>query len=466
MFDWFWTFLYGISKSLFRIIDALVAGCKKLCGIDDITIAGEQTDFLSYLISSERVKSAFWICCIIAFIVLAVFTAIAIIRTCVKEKSEGTPASIVMKALKALGLFLCVPAIMTIGMWLLDSVMIAVYNATLGADNATVGSFLFVSFAQDTQITDEIAQDFLDGTYLYTDTDMVWTAVVELSDFDFIISWLASICMIVPIAMMLMMFVDRAISIVLLYVAAPFSISSSVLDDGQRAKLWRDQILVKFITGYGALIGLNIYLLVVSLVMQGDVQFFSEADTQALPIVSNAFLNNILKIFVIIGGAFSLQKIMAVVGNLVAAGAGSNEIRDAAVAGASFKSFAGGLLGGIAKSPVALWNFGSDAAHEGLAKTVAHRLGFKTPGDYKSGGGGGGGGKSPSGGSDGKDSDNTNNSTPDYKNEGGSNNNLENTLENNSGDSNSNKQEDKGKNFVLGALDQGKGLNENEEQNK
>ena len=95
------------------------------------------------------------------------------ITFCVKEKSEGTPAGIVMKALKSLGLFLCVPAIMTIGMWLLDSIMVAVYNATLGAENATLGSFLFVSFAQDTALTSEMAQNFLEGNFWYTNTDML-----------------------------------------------------------------------------------------------------------------------------------------------------------------------------------------------------------------------------------------------------------------------------------------------------
>ncbi|MCQ2400107.1 MAG: hypothetical protein MJ072_06340, partial [Clostridia bacterium] len=174
MFDWFWEFLYGISKSIFRVIDAMVAGCKKLCGIDDITIKGESTDFLHYLLNSESIRTAFWICCIVAFIVLTVFTVIAIIRTCVKEKAEGTPAGIALKGFKALLLFICVPAIMTIGMWLFDEVLRAVYNATSVSDGGTIGSFLFVTFAEDTNMSDELANDFLTGTYLYTDTDMVW----------------------------------------------------------------------------------------------------------------------------------------------------------------------------------------------------------------------------------------------------------------------------------------------------
>ncbi|MCQ2398908.1 MAG: hypothetical protein MJ072_00185, partial [Clostridia bacterium] len=405
-------------------------------------------------------KFAFWVCCLIAFLILVIFTIIAIIRTCVKEKSEGTPTSIVMKALKALALFMCVPVIMTISMWLLDSVMVAIYNATLGAESSTLGSFLFVSFSQDTQITSEIAQDFLDGNYLYTDTDMVWTAVVKLSDFDFIFSWIASVCIIIPIARLLLMFVDRAISIVLLYIAAPFSISSSVLDDGQRAKLWRDQVLVKFITGYGAIVGLNIYLIVVSLVMNGDVQFFSDTETQILPIVSNGFLNNILKIFIIIGGAFSMHKVMAVVGNLVASGAGSNELREAAMVGASMKSFAGGLVGGIVGAPASVWNFGMDAKHKGLGSTIGNRLGFKTENDYKNGSGGGGAGGSAgssSGGSEGG-SGNGNPANPNYKNDN-NNDKLKQALQNNDNkNSGSNQNDNKGKNFVLGAINQGNNL--------
>ena len=47
MFDWFWEFLYGISKSLLRLIDGLISCTNKLCGIETVNIGGTETDLVS-----------------------------------------------------------------------------------------------------------------------------------------------------------------------------------------------------------------------------------------------------------------------------------------------------------------------------------------------------------------------------------------------------------------------------------
>jgi hypothetical protein len=154
---------------------------------------------------------------------------------------------------------------------------------------------------------------------------------MELSEFPFIFSWLAGFIVLFGIGSAMLIFVDRVISIVILYIASPISISSSVLDEGARFKLWRDQFLSKFIMGYGMILAVNIYALVCSLVMNSDFRFFGDND----------FLNLIMKLLVIGGGGLTMQKSMALVGNLVSQGAGSNELRD--------NAFTAGRLAGMAK---------------------------------------------------------------------------------------------------------------------
>jgi hypothetical protein len=62
-----------------------------------------------------------------------------------------------------------------------------------------------------------------------------------------------------------------------------------------------------------------------NIVINPDVVFFD-----------NDFLNFCMKAMIIVGGAFGLNRAMALVGNLISAGAGSNEMRDAAQQRASF----------------------------------------------------------------------------------------------------------------------------------
>lgn len=340
MFDWFYEFLYSISKTIFRLIDGLMMCANKLCGTDDVTLDGESTDFLTYLFRSEQITFAFKIASLIGIIVLVFFTIFAIIRTVTKEKAEGTPGQICLKALKSFLLFLFVPAIMLATIWVGNTIMMAMYKAT-SSGSASIGSFLFGAFAQDGGMDSGAANNFINGLLDYNNTEQV-SQYMDLSNYSFFFSWLAGGVVLFTLASSLFLFVDRILSIIILYIVSPFSISTYVLDDGAHFKLWRDQILVKFFTGYGCIIALNIYILIVQLTLNPSLVFFRDSD----------FGNLVMKLLLIGGGALTLKKSMALIGNLVASGAGSSELRDNAITAGGLagmaKGIAGSALGGLA----------------------------------------------------------------------------------------------------------------------
>ncbi len=328
MFDWFWEFLYSISKSLFQLVDALMQCANKLVGIDNITINGDSTDLITYLFYNENIAFAFKTTAVIGIIVLVMLTIIAIIRIMVKDKVEDTPGQVCVKAFKSFLLFMLVPFIMIVSINLLNVLMKAVYQAT-STNASSIGRFLFISFAPEN--SDLSALQSID----WTNTEAV-EGQINLSDYNFVMSWIAGAAIMVNIAFALLGFVDRAISIVILFIASPFSIASSVLDGGARFKLWRDQVLIKFIMGYGTIIAINIYILVVAAIIPDSVQFFDD----------NWFMNNLMKILIIIGGALSMKRSMSLVGNLVSSGAGSQEMREAVMGrGALMKTLGGAVKG-------------------------------------------------------------------------------------------------------------------------
>ena len=333
MFDWFYEFLFGISKTLFKIIDGLILCANKLCGIDAISFEGEKTDFLSYLLFSDEIGFAFRISAVLATVLLAIFTVFMIMRSIVKEKAEGTPAQIAAKSFKTLLTFFFVPvavfAFMTIGNAFVD----ALYSATMQTA-ATPGCFLFSVFAREGGMDASVVEQFRTGVLDYNNTDVV-SSYMDISEFPFVFSWLAGGIVLFGIGSAMLVFVDRAISIAILYIASPISISTSVLDDGARFKLWRDQFLSKFIMGYGMILAINIYALICSLVMDADFAFFSDSP----------FLDLIMKLLIIGGGALTMQKSMALVGNLVSQGAGSNEMRDNAFSAGGLARMAKGAAG-------------------------------------------------------------------------------------------------------------------------
>ena len=374
MFDWFWEFLYSISKSIFKLIDGLMSCANVLLGIDPVYVNGKESNMFDFLMTNSNINLSFVIATIIAVILVSIFGVVQIIRTIISEKVQMTPTRVVGKVGGTILTFIFIPVTMALLIFITNIFMKALFQASLGGSSATLGSFLVGAFSQDA-LNEGIASNFY--TYPgfdYTDTSAMWT-YIDLSNFDYFFSWVAGICILFCLAKTLLLFVDRAIAMVILYIVAPISLSASVVDDGAHFKLWRDQFLVKFLTGYGCILGLNIYAVIVGAISNDNFKFFQ----------TSLFLNNLLKLAFIIGGAMSMSRIMALVGNLVSAGAGSRELADTANAN---RGFAGAMrsIGSAITSPFratrSAINFAQDAKQYGLAGTIGNRFGFKTDRDY------------------------------------------------------------------------------------
>ncbi len=373
MFDWFWNFLYGISKSIYSLIDGLMSCANMLVGIEPIKYEGTETDFISYLFHNKNITYGFIAAALIGVILVFIFAIFAILRAIASEKAAMTPAQVAVKVVKTLLMFLFIPAVLFVFILLSNTFMQALYSATLGGSGGSMGRFLAGAFGQSAVKTGVDPDFYLLKEFDYTDTDNVRN-YLDLSDYDFFFSWLGGICILVSIAQCMLVFVDRAISMVILYIFAPISLSTSVIDDGAHFKLWRDQFLIKFLTGYGCILALNIYAILIAAVTSSSLTFFE-----------NTFLNNLMKIAFILGGAVSMNRAMALIGNLIQAGAGSNEMRDNAIATSQFKGALGSAVhafGAPFRGIKSAVNFASDAKQYGIGSTIANRMGFKTARDY------------------------------------------------------------------------------------
>lgn len=323
MFDWIPELLYFISRTILQLVDGLIACANILCGIEPITVGEDKnTNFLLYIFKSEDVRFAFRIALILGLIVLVFATIYAIFRNLTKEKPELTPGQTCIKAAKTLLTFLFIPLCMSLLIWIGNEFVKAIYSATSGG-TTELGAYLFTTIGDLDGLQN--SDKFLDGTYSYTDIETVWTCI-DLWDFNHFLVWLVGGIILFNIITSLMQFIDRIISIMILFIVSPFSVASSILDDGARFKLWRDQVLVKFFSSYGMILALNIFVMLTRIVINPEVIFFE-----------SGFLNFCMKVMVILGGAFGLNRAMALIGNLISSGAGFNEMRDAAQTSAKFR---------------------------------------------------------------------------------------------------------------------------------
>ena len=374
MFNWVWDLLYGISKSIYRIIDFLMSCANMLCGIEPIKYQGVETDFLTFLLQNKNVSLGFVAAALIAVILTFIFGVAALIRTMVSEKGNMTPTQVLVKVGKTLLTFIFIPICLAIFVYFTNVLLQSLYQATLGGSPDGIGRFLAGAFGQDALKSGVSSDFYLDPSFDYTSTSSI-KHYLNLADYDYFFSWIGGIAILLSLGLALVQFIDRAISIVVLFIFSPISISASVFDDGAHFKLWREQFIIKFLMGYGCIIAINIYTLIIGAITSNGLVFFN-----------NYLLNNFMKILIIVGGSISMQRIMALIGNLLQSGAGSNELRDAAIAGAKMNAIAGKVGAKAALFPFkatrSAVNFAKDTKQYGLGATIGDRLGFKTSKSY------------------------------------------------------------------------------------
>ena len=341
MFNWFWEFLYGLIKVPLFCIDIIIMIARKLCGIDPVQIekevngeiVTEDVDLLSYFMQGETILSAFGYVCLFGFILLFLFTAFRIIRDQVTFYEKKSPIRICLDSAKIILFFLLVPAIMIASSVFVSTIMRGIYEATANG-NSGLGGSMFTIFADEAYIgpsEDKKAvldafrscslEDYLTGVseFSYYNTDKV-ADFFKLSKFNFFLGLVGSISVLILLALTLLSFVERIISLVMLFVIAPLPMSASPLDDGERFKMWREQTINKFITAYGGILALNIFSLMLPMI--ANINFFS------LGGVGGNLVNGIARLLFIIGGAFACRRGMVLIGNLVSRGAGSQDLMD------------------------------------------------------------------------------------------------------------------------------------------
>ncbi len=352
MFDWFWEFLYGLVKAALYCIDFIADIAEMLCGIEPVVVEGSgEVDITGYFLMHESVVNAFRAVVLIGFALLVVFTIYSIIRAQGTLGEGKSPVRICLDSAKILLYFLLVPLIMYLASGCISYVMNLIYKATSMGGSASVGSSMFCIFADEayssSQPKGEIMEAFLTGSKDYYSTGQV-TDYFDLEDFNYFLGFIGGVSVLVLLALSLLSFVERLLSLMILFIVAPLSMSTAALDDGARFKLWRDQTINKFLMAYGSLICINLYMMMIGIV--NEINFFDPDQT---------FFNGLARLAFIIGGAFACRKGGVLIGNLINMGAGTQSAMDQSNLNRGF----GGLAGLVAGKALAVAGF--------IAKPVA-----------------------------------------------------------------------------------------------
>lgn len=119
--------------------------------------------------------------------------------------------------------------------------------------------------------------------------------MVRLDDFNVFLGYLAVIMLVVALVGSMLGLVKRVYDLVMLFLILPLVSGVIPLDDGARFKSWQSSVVSKVILAYGAVLSVNVYLLILPIILGINI-----------PGIGN-FGNAVFRLFLMIGGALCIN---------------------------------------------------------------------------------------------------------------------------------------------------------------
>ena len=335
---------YGMFSGICLLIDFIKTIFYKLCGIETVEIEGEQGDLLSNLLESDIIKRVFLTIFIIGFILLIVFTILAIIKSNYQEKQNWK--TVLSKTGQAFIIMLLIPFTVIIGVMLTNTIMSSInqaMNVYPSNGQGSIGGQFLITIGHDAYkgLIDQSQAEamFVSGELNYAKLSVV-KQYYDITELNYVIGLLGSLVMLIMFVISAITFVQRIFDIVLLYIISPVSISTIPLDEGNRFKVWKDMLISKILSAYGIILVMNLFFLIIPQVYQ--IKFFD-----------NSFQNGVVYILFLIGGSFAVTKASRVISQLTGAPATGGEmaqmiynIRSALAFTRATKGVVNGIIGG------------------------------------------------------------------------------------------------------------------------
>lgn len=322
-------FLLGIFTVLCGLVDFVENIFNVFAGISPVQVGSQTTYLLDAFFQMKEVTRAFTFITVLAVAISFMFTifktAKSISDMALEDKNpiskvlgDGMKAAITFMLIPFLCIFLLQAAS------IVTSQAIASFNAAQGG-GASIGTIVFLSASLDADkattkqrngltgvmegdldgrnpaINDDIRRPYLEGRKKYQDLITVKKDFYA-ANFNFVQGYASGILLLFILAGASLVFIRRLFEILLLYIVSPLFVSTIPLDDGIIFSKWRELFVAKFFSGFGVIFSMRYYLLLVPAIANNRLCLYR------MDLPNAVMINNILKMFLIIGGAWAVYK--------------------------------------------------------------------------------------------------------------------------------------------------------------
>ncbi len=287
---------------LLKLIDGLMEIFSAIAGVTNVKVNGQSVNIIEYLAGNSTVGTVFWCIFILAVGLTCIFTIVGLVKNMIANNRNIS--SIVGKFFLALLGTMAMLAVVFLGIMIANSLLqllarIFELNTSKKLSNALfnacVGNWVNGYNINKINVTSlsvsDIFGDYNSALFGIWPTSWKCNGMVNPNTFMYLPSLIAGIALLIALIIATLNLAKRVYEIIYLYLCMPVSMSTLPLDDGARFKNWREQFITKIILAYGAVLSVNVFILLLPIIQ-----------SMSIPSVGS-FGNSIFRIFMIVGGA-------------------------------------------------------------------------------------------------------------------------------------------------------------------
>lgn len=319
--------LYDVFRGLLRLIDIIQTSFMIFAGITPVTYKEKSYSMVELFFTDNAVGTAFRGILILAVTLCFVFTVVAVLRKMADvEQEQGRSLSMILTdMIKSILGFFILPVACLAAVYLAGAVLTSAYNATAQTSSSgsskTIATTLFevsvssaVSDLQSSNLTkyNQYYSDFLTQSSVNpwehvtadesTADKYCIDYYIDLWDIDYIVGYFSAVFLIWNLLAVSFAFVQRIFEIIMLYLVSPFFTAAMPLDGGEKLKKWESMFTAKLAGGMGQIIMVNLYLMLVPIVMNGDINLTGGAVSS-----ENTVYNALIKLIFLLGAAMAVK---------------------------------------------------------------------------------------------------------------------------------------------------------------
>jgi len=371
--------LLALLVILCSLVDFLEQIFNVFAGVSPVEAEGQTTYLLDAFFQMKEVSRAFAYITVMAVAISFIFTIFKTAKSIsdMALENKNPVSKVLADGMKAAVTFMLIP-FLCIAMLQLSSLVtnqavgafdaaqggstsmgtIIFLSASLDADKATTGRRDAITGEMDVlaedrspSFADDVRKPYLDGTKDYRDLKVV-KKDFHPANFNYAVGFGSSVILLLVLAGAAMIFIRRLFELLILYLVSPFFVSTIPLDDGAIFKKWRELFIAKFFSGFGVIFSMRYYLMLVPAIAGSRLCLYS----MSLPNAS--IINTVLKMFLIIGGAWAVYKSQHLILQILN--------QEAAMAEQQTGALVQGMIMGAASTAMAASTGGASAAMGGL----------------------------------------------------------------------------------------------------